>query len=128
MFQGRILFYVGATDEETDRRGSVIVVLNVGEYKFKNFRPGQFMMTARANEDGPMAGAVVHSCIGNDNKALKACIDFFTDITNDERKVRMKIHCGTWMYELMTYGIPHHLLPLTADENLFKSRLSTTLP
>lgn len=84
------------TDEETDRRGSVIVVMNCGHYNFKNFRPGQFMMTARANEDGPMAGAIVHSCIGHENIALKACIDFFTDVSKeDERLVRMKIHCGT---------------------------------
>jgi hypothetical protein len=113
---------VCALDKESDRRGVVLLAFKLADIKFaSNSGPGSYMLHNRAGFDLPVRWCSMHkflehtaSGVSRMNMFVDAAISAFSP----DVRARLRLHYGSfteWMYEAMTFGIPHHLVPLTAD-------------
>jgi hypothetical protein len=135
------------TDEETDKRGVVFVAFKIESFNLGTWNPREAFMLQRAGTDMPIHIAGMHKCLKSTTSRMGMLVDFFMNITNTDMRARVKLHYGKpriidrdsrvpipqylipqptcqtgshteWMYDLMTYGIPHHILPFTADHKI----------
>eukprot|EP00934_Nitzschia_sp_Nitz4_P001072 Nitzschia sp. Nitz4//scaffold275_size25065//20977//22555//NITZ4_008335-RA/size25065-snap-gene-0.0-mRNA-1//1//CDS//3329545306//1072//frame0 len=118
----RQLFVMIPTDIETQRKGLTMVSIRVAPFKFKN-TPTLEALTglSRLATDLPFRYAAQHTCLPKSAVHLPTLSSFIhglVPIFSDENKARIRFHYGTyveWCYELLTYGIPVHLLPVSSD-------------
>ncbi|CAB9526619.1 Transfer protein [Seminavis robusta] len=120
----RIYFYVACTDEETDKRGTISVFFKLQDIQYKSCSRafGGCLYTGRLATDLPFRADFVHKFLENEDssdlgtKMMHKVVDYVIGIMVPEIKVRTRIHHGTyddWAKELMSYGIPHDLIPFT---------------
>lgn len=113
-------------NEETEKRGSVAVFVKIKDIEFKNCDKalGGCMFLHRIVSDLPFRYEAYHKCLeptyhqGLVTRLMHNVVDAVVAVMSPGVVTRTKIHYGThnvWMNELMTFGIPTDLIPLTAS-------------
>eukprot|EP00934_Nitzschia_sp_Nitz4_P003660 Nitzschia sp. Nitz4//scaffold85_size83877//71501//73153//NITZ4_005240-RA/size83877-augustus-gene-0.154-mRNA-1//1//CDS//3329559170//3650//frame0 len=118
----RQVYVMTVSDEETQRRGMLYLSFLVASRKFANESDSAaYPMMKRCMFDMPVRFVAFHFCVEQQSPSLfrpsllvEAVIHLFTP----GLRARIRFHDGSfteWCYELLTYGVPVHLLPLTMD-------------
>jgi ribosomal protein S13 len=141
-----MLFYLKHEDEETQKKGCVMVAVLLGDGVPRSTSIAENATIAKVNTHFPMRVSVLHILIRPGLGRMGTVLWLYLKLASKETRARAKIHVGTangnafiqyrlpsfslgtlfcrigthteWMYTLMTYGIPHHLIPLTKEENI----------
>jgi ribosomal protein S13 len=141
-----MLFYLNHEDEETQKKGSVMVAVLLELPRFRSTNATKMDIFAKVNTHFPMRVSVLHTLVGAFGASVGHLFNLYLKLATKESRARSKMHVGTangnafvqyrlpsvslntlfcrigthteWMYTLMTYGIPHHLIPLTKEENI----------
>eukprot|EP00934_Nitzschia_sp_Nitz4_P009018 Nitzschia sp. Nitz4//scaffold90_size81538//64531//66156//NITZ4_005327-RA/size81538-augustus-gene-0.8-mRNA-1//1//CDS//3329560035//9008//frame0 len=118
----RQIFLMIPTDLDTQRRGLTMVSIRMIPFKFKNTPTLEALAgLSRLATDLPFRYAAQHTCLpkaAEPSPTLSSFVQGLVPVFSEENKARMRFHYGTymeWCYELLTYGIPVHLLPITSD-------------
>lgn len=99
-------------DIETQRNGMVGLAYNVGA-GYTQDREAVWRM-AKLVGDLPTKFKGVHYCYDNENVKMLFALAMF--VWERQTRIRCRIHCGSDMecvYNLMTFGIPAEVLPIT---------------
>jgi hypothetical protein len=139
-----MLFYWMHEDIETQKKGTVLICFLLGRQYFTSTKAAEVAICARTNTHAPKRVSAQHIFIGEaTNPGFGLAINLYLKLADKEKRARAKIHFGRangwafvqcrlpsvslgalfcpigshaeWIYTLMTYGIPHHLIPLTSD-------------
>lgn len=123
----RLWMYLANTlDEESDKKGVVMISFKLADVNFAHTKGRHHFLLylRRVLSDLPVHWCAMHKCLEETvpaatrvNMLVESAISTF----NQELRVRVLLHYGSyteWMYKLMCYGIPHHLIPLTSDYKL----------
>lgn len=116
-----LLSFNGAErDVETHSKGAVIIIYDHSDGS-TNFGAEPWWlskMMLRIKGAVPQKVCAVHHCYTNQNSLRRSGLQFLLAFSDRETQARVKIHTGTYreiMHALMTYGIPHHLIPISAQ-------------
>ena len=125
------MFYMlSSLDEETDKKGVVLIAFKLADIQFASpFGQRVFLIQTRVGLDMPVSWCSMHKFlephdlgtgghggkgVSRINLLVEAVIGAFTP----DIRARVRLHYGSyteWIYESMTFGIPHQLIPLTTD-------------
>jgi hypothetical protein len=105
-----VLLSIANEDEETQRKGHVVVSCNMGGTHLPNRK--LLLEFGRVNRAFPLRLASHHACL--EDPLIEAAMNFSALLTGPSVTVRHRCHRGSAMevqYKLMTFGIPGHLYP-----------------
>lgn len=119
----RIYFYLlGCQDEETEKRGQVGLFFKVKDMNFKsNAGVGAFLRLLRFLDDFPVRQDATHKFMENEPGLMGKVVDFAFNFWNPETQARTRVHKGTyhdWNTTLMSFGIPHDVIPFTQSHKV----------
>jgi len=119
------IFYVASESVESQRKGIVNIMFpstSAAHSVFKSLPgPEDLKIAERLNTSFPIRNVATHFCIPDTIlfRAFRAMI--LVTMTANDDKFRTKTHIGQWtewQYELMGYGIPVDLLPMSPTGNV----------
>lgn len=112
-------------NDDSIGQGIVVVIFKLADISFQyDNGPRALMQLTRGFFDMPARACAVHKFLeeSSPNRSrLNMLIDAAVEVLSPEYRARLRLHYGSyteWMYESMTYGIPHHLFPLTVDHKI----------
>lgn len=117
------MFDAGERDLESQKKGGIPIIYDHSDGT-TNFGAEPWWLSKAMLEFKtccPQKMAAAHYCYANQSALRRAGLQFMLSFIDREERARIKIHSGTHseiMYSLMTYGIPHHLIPISADGRL----------
>eukprot|EP00934_Nitzschia_sp_Nitz4_P004869 Nitzschia sp. Nitz4//scaffold553_size3221//599//2159//NITZ4_009274-RA/size3221-snap-gene-0.0-mRNA-1//-1//CDS//3329554436//4859//frame0 len=120
----RQMFYMAAIDEETQRCGCVNISFRLAPYTFANRQATEeaFPLMFRCHTDMPVRYVAFHECLKDGTPTIQSRFTsiFLTvvQLFKKNSRARVRCHYGTyteWCYNLISFGIPVHLLPLTLN-------------
>ncbi len=91
-----MLFYLMHDDEETQKKGTVILVFHLGAFQFSATKLAEVAIGDRINTDVPVRVSSVHALIGEASASYGHCISIFLKFADAEAKARVKLHFGTY--------------------------------
>ena len=101
------MFYLGGnTDEETEKKGIVLITLKVGVFNPGDYSPKMLNMQTRMIYDMPIRLAATHKLMGDSSSTINRMLDFCLTAATVDTRIRVKIHRGT--YPELTCRIPMH--------------------
>ena len=107
------------TDEETDRKGNVFIFFKIKDTSFnKCGRPLRgWLFCMRMLSDFPIRNDAFHKFLGRDENIMHRVVDYGLGMLHPDFVARSRVHYGThkdWMDELMSFGVPHDVVPFTS--------------
>eukprot|EP00934_Nitzschia_sp_Nitz4_P000096 Nitzschia sp. Nitz4//scaffold90_size81538//73710//75283//NITZ4_005329-RA/size81538-snap-gene-0.49-mRNA-1//1//CDS//3329560041//96//frame0 len=121
----RQFFILLPMDIETQRHGLLILSIRLESFTIKH--PSSVStntLMARLLSDFPFRLSAYHFCLPKSPvlmSPLQALVAGVVATYSPMMRARMRFHYGSvleWNYELMTVGIPVHLIPLTSDHKI----------
>jgi hypothetical protein len=91
-----MMFYLMHDDEETQKKGTVILVFHLGAFQFSATKLAEVAIGDRINTDVPVRVSSVHALIGEASASYGHCISIFLKFADAEAKARVKLHFGTY--------------------------------
>eukprot|EP00934_Nitzschia_sp_Nitz4_P000376 Nitzschia sp. Nitz4//scaffold90_size81538//76870//80378//NITZ4_005330-RA/size81538-augustus-gene-0.13-mRNA-1//1//CDS//3329560044//376//frame0 len=118
----RQLFVMLPMDLETQRRGVSVVSMRIQPFQINNQSTlSALPLLYRLIFDFPIRVSAHHFCMPNampGARPFQALLEVVIPIHAPKMRARIRFHYGTfmeWCYDLMTFGLPVQLLPMTAD-------------
>jgi hypothetical protein len=100
--QGRVLFYQSLLDEESQKKGTVVVVFHLGEFRLNQMRPGALVglaqMGAKANAATQNRNSVIHLCLSQASVAFGHMVNLHLALIDKDSRAKVKIHYGKYIY------------------------------
>jgi hypothetical protein len=88
------MFYLMHEDEETQKKGSVLVVALLGDFHITASTPAEVVVSAKVNTHAPMRVSVLHALLGEANAGFGHLIDLYLKLGDKETRARAKLHHG----------------------------------
>jgi hypothetical protein len=111
---------MAGSDVETQKRGTIILVYNLGAGPNSG---AELRGLQRIGRSFPCRMAALHACV--DDAKTKMVIDVSILMTGTYESTRYRCHSGSDIevqYALSTFGIPNRLLPINGDGSIDKSQ------
>eukprot|EP00532_Pseudo-nitzschia_australis_P012990 CAMPEP_0168209418 /NCGR_PEP_ID=MMETSP0140_2-20121125/2607_1 /TAXON_ID=44445 /ORGANISM="Pseudo-nitzschia australis, Strain 10249 10 AB" /LENGTH=458 /DNA_ID=CAMNT_0008135913 /DNA_START=105 /DNA_END=1482 /DNA_ORIENTATION=+ len=110
------IMYVATESVESQRKGMILVLLSTSTFDTKLPGPKDRQIAIKFNKSSPIRHTATHLCFPDTlfYRMLRSMI-VLTHWSSDT-KFRIKTHSGQWtelQYQLMGYGIPVDILPLS---------------
>jgi hypothetical protein len=87
------LFMSLIEDEESQKKGIVIIIYNMGDFSFDQFDRFGLQISARSLLDTPMKIVSMHHCFRDGR--LRFILNFIFNLLGSELQARIKLHQGT---------------------------------
>jgi hypothetical protein len=88
------VFYLCHEDEETQKKGSVMVAVVLRDFRFTTSTAAEVAVCARVNTHAPMRVSGIHTSIGEANAGVGHLIDLYLKLGDKETRARAKLHHG----------------------------------
>jgi hypothetical protein len=89
-----MLFYQNHEDEERQKKGSVMISIFWGDYRFTKNTLAEVTAGARLYNYAPMRVSVVHFLIGKTSGVAGYMIEIYLKLEDMEARARKKLHQG----------------------------------
>ena len=97
--QARVLFYLSLLDEESQKKGTVVVVFHSGASEMNlSSIAGFARMGARMDSATENRHSVIHLCMSHANAAFGHMINLYLTMVDKEERAKVKIHYGKYIY------------------------------
>eukprot|EP00934_Nitzschia_sp_Nitz4_P002151 Nitzschia sp. Nitz4//scaffold66_size103028//14141//15813//NITZ4_004490-RA/size103028-snap-gene-0.132-mRNA-1//-1//CDS//3329556326//2151//frame0 len=118
----RQMFVFGLTDEETQRRGWLYISIRLMRSNETTQQAASAIpLINRIISDMPIRYTAFHYCTPGEGPFYfrnNLLLELSLQLMSRHMRARVRVHRGSmteWCYELLTFGVPVQLLPLTAD-------------